>query len=1152
MKRLLILTLALVLFASACLPKTPVPTPVTPTPNPDWGTTPLISAMQAGVKGNNNAEFIELYNPTNQPVDLQGWTLWYQLKDGSEPQQVYHWQAPFLLPPHGYLLLVREGEAAGTLADFTFTTALNLSYGGLQLQQPDGKPADALGWGAKAPAAFSEGAAAPAPGNGQALVRRPDEGQGNGRDTDDNQSDFMLATDFQPRNSAAPLTPAFAPGLQLRLQAPETVAPGEQFEYKLFLSNETESPLHNIQVVFAPPAGLETSTNGQASSEDGRFLWELPILEPGRRVEFSVQVQVPWRYFTIQATGAYATAADWDGYAFTAPARTEIAGGHVPIATARTLQDSEITVEGVATMYTGGLYAGGGNTKFYLQDETGGIQVQVFGGDGQLTVQIGDHVRVRGIIGNYRGAIQIVPTRVEDVEVLPTPYEAARITPAPVAIAAYDDEGLEGLLLQAEGEVVRVQENRYNYEIDLADEDKNVLTAYIDKMTGIRVDTVEIGQRLRITGVLEERDGQRKLYPRIQEDLQEVHAPGLRIQLEAPLNASAGSEIPLTLTIFNDYPEARENLTVTIPLPPGLQVTGIGEGGQESNGALSWKIPALEGNSASVSVQARLLIAPDATGPISLGGYSVRAEGDDAETIGLTRYLFLGDSLPIWAVQGSGDRSPYVNELVTTRGIVTAIFPDLDGFWIQTTSADESPFTSEGLFVQIPEGAVSIPVETGNEVRLTGTVREVYQQTTLVLASYKDMEILGTTEDLPTPVILDPPADEDAAQTYYEALEGMLVQVERALAVSPTNRYGETTVVLPKYNRTHLIRSEENGFAITFDDGKSSAYDYQEEMPWVIMPGDNVAGLTGPLAYTYGQYKIEPLAPPQIDPIPHELPVLPAAAADEFSIMTWNAENFFDPQPPHPSSPQPPNASEYTRWLRKAAATIAAAGNPTIIAFQEVENIGVLEDIAAQELLTGYDYQAFLIEGSDSRGIDVGYLVRGDIAEVLDVQQHNAPNGLTSRPPLVIRVRIGEGEVYVINNHFTSMSAGEALTEPRRTAQAEWVLEIVNQILAENPNARIAVVGDLNSFYDSPPLDVLRNGGLRHVFETLPLEERYTYIYHGEAQVLDHILVSDALWRDLRQVYILHTNADWPPPSEDDTSPRRKSDHDPAIAIFRR
>ena len=48
---------------------------------------------------------------------------------------------------------------------------------------------------------------------------------------------------------------------------------------------------------------------------------------------------------------------------------------------------------------------------------------------------------------------------------------------------------------------------------------------------------------------------------------------------------------------------------------------------------------------------------------------------------------------------------------------------------------------------------------------------------------------------------------------------------------------------------------------------------------------------------------------------------------------------------------------------------------------------------------------------------------------------------LTSRPPLLVQVEVetanGPATVFVINNHFTSMSAGVEATEPRRNAQAE-------------------------------------------------------------------------------------------------------------------
>ncbi|NOZ73359.1 MAG: hypothetical protein GXP38_15895, partial [Chloroflexi bacterium] len=276
---------------------------------------------------------------------------------------------------------------------------------------------------------------------------------------------------------------------------------------------------------------------------------------------------------------------------------------------------------------------------------------------------------------------------------------------------------------------------------------------------------------------------------------------------------------------------------------------------------------------------------------------------------------------------------------------------------------------------------------------------------------------------------------------------------------------------------------------------------------------------------------------------------------DEFSIMTWNVENLFDNRDPNPKDPPKPSKAQYELALDKVANTILAAGLPTLIGLQEVENIDVLRAIAARPALADTPYQAYLIEGHDSRGIDVGYLVRSDRVTVLDTQQFDAPEGLTSRPPLLLQVQLDDGEkpvvLYLLNNHFSSMSGGVEATEPRRIAQAAWNVKVMQEhILAVDPDAKVAVLGDLNSFYNSRPIDTLREAGLRHVMDILPPEERYDYIYQGESQVLDHILVTPSLFDLLERTTILHVNADFPPPIPDDPSPLRKSDHDPVIATF--
>jgi predicted extracellular nuclease len=268
--------------------------------------------------------------------------------------------------------------------------------------------------------------------------------------------------------------------------------------------------------------------------------------------------------------------------------------------------------------------------------------------------------------------------------------------------------------------------------------------------------------------------------------------------------------------------------------------------------------------------------------------------------------------------------------------------------------------------------------------------------------------------------------------------------------------------------------------------------------------------------------------------------------------MSWNVENLFDFVVPHPSSPPLPKVSEYKREITKVALTIEAAGFPTVIGFQEVENLEILEDVALEPVLAGFDYQAVLIEGTDSRGIDVGYLVRGDQAEILDQVQYPSPGNITSRPPLMIKIQVDNtnDEIFILNNHFTSMSGGEEATEPRRNAQAAWNAEIASEILAENPNAYLAVIGDLNSYYSSLPIQTLEDSGLVNLFDTIDWHERYTYIYEGNSQVLDHILVNPSLLDLLVSFEVLHSNADFAVPYASDTSLVHKSDHDPVIATF--
>ena len=87
----------------------------------------------------------------------------------------------------------------------------------------------------------------------------------------------------------------------------------------------------------------------------------------------------------------------------------------------------------------------------------------------------------------------------------------------------------------------------------------------------------------------------------------------------------------------------------------------------------------------------------------------------------------------------------------------------------------------------------------------------------------------------------------------------------------------------------------------------------------------------------------------------------------------------------------------------------------------------------------------------------------------------------------------------------------------------------------------MVVLGDLNDFDYSQTADILTGGGLlTDLPRTLPLPERYTYVFEGNSQVLDHILLTRALTRF--DYDVVHVNSEFTD---------QVSDHEPQVVRLR-
>lgn len=155
---------------------------------------------------------------------------------------------------------------------------------------------------------------------------------------------------------------------------------------------------------------------------------------------------------------------------------------------------------------------------------------------------------------------------------------------------------------------------------------------------------------------------------------------------------------------------------------------------------------------------------------------------------------------------GAGGNSPLVGTELRIEGVVTAVFADLGGFFVQEEAAqsDGDPLSLEGIFVYAPDAAA---LAEGQIVALTGTVGERFGMTQISAAQRgADIEITEADDNLGLidVAVIDRSAhggNEDAAA--LEQYEGMKVSSARRLARHRSDRFGRRGPADPR--RSELL-----------------------------------------------------------------------------------------------------------------------------------------------------------------------------------------------------------------------------------------------------------------------------------------------------------------------------------------------------------
>lgn len=449
-----------------------------------------------------------------------------------------------------------------------------------------------------------------------------------------------------------------------------------------------------------------------------------------------------------------------------------------------------------------------------------------------------------------------------------------------------------------------------------------------------------------------------------------------------------------------------------------------------------------------------------------------------------------------------------------------------------------------------------------------------------------------TKQNLPKSVIdndqftkFDP--NEDAID-YWESLESMRVAVKDVKAVAP-QEYGDVITVL----KSRHTDTKNGGVLFEANDANADRVQFKlfgdNVRDYNVNTGDEFNGtIEGVVGYGYSNYKIftniENMQKTYKQGKATQETTKLKASKKKVTVGSFNLENFSN------NTAETSNAK-----AEKLAHSIAnSLGSPDIVGVTEVQdnNGAKAGDSKANESYErlikvieeagGPTYQYVNIDpennqdgGAPNANIRVGFLYNPErvslksgapAGDATTAVGYNKKTGLTvnpgridptneafedSRKPLAAEFTADGKDLIVIANHWNSKGGDTPLfgqvqpvnlaSEVQRQKIANVVSDFVSDVLAKNPKANIVSVGDYNDFQFSKPLQTFEKTGMANLIHKVPTNERYTYVYQGNSQVLDHIFVSKSL-KSGAKIDIVHVNADFTEQAG------RASDHDPLVA----
>ena len=557
--------------------------------------------------------------------------------------------------------------------------------------------------------------------------------------------------------------------------------------------------------------------------------------------------------------------------------------------------------------------------------------------------------------------------------------------------------------------------------------------------------------------------------------------------------------------------------------------------------------------------------------------------------------------IQIHDIQGCAHLSPLNGmRIYEVQGVVT--HKSNNGFTMQSSSPDEKACTSEAIFVftkTYPQ------VSVADLVSVSGLVEEFQpgepDDHNLTITEIIDPEIRIVHHDsaMPQAVVLDHASIPDQViendgfrdfdiredgMDYYESLESMLVEIDQAIVVAPRNRYNEIVVVPEELLSKNIV----SGLGPILE----TEYDQNPEFITVKLPAsqnDQIGTgaiaentIIGILDYSFGLYKILCFSQvnfssnqKEIGQFFHQL--------DGLSMASYNVNNLS-------------RFGDDNRVRSVAHQIVDDLDSPYLIVLHEIMddsgnvNDGVVTAEITLDLLVteirnaggpDYAYSDSPPEDGKDGGIEGGnirsvllYRLGQDIQleyvtpEIDEIKYKDGKFTVPANPyrigksseaffgsrkPPVWLMSVEGRQVFVIGVHLISKSENSPnwgdLQPPvhpndqKRDDQARYIQTFVASIIDLNDEIPIILAGDLNSDPWATTMAQIMGNSLIDAGIVNSVDYNYSYIFEGNAQQLDYILINQNLSEVVKHSQIIHINT-----SHDESN--QISDHDPVIAVF--